>query len=649
MRPDRKEPPERVPMRDGDTITLPEMNEAKGALEHFFGFSAFRPGQEDIIAAVLGGENVLAIMPTGSGKSLLYQLPAVVRPGLTIVVSPLIALMRDQVQQLRGYGIAAAALNSANTDHDNRIIEAGVAKGRYRLLYVAPERFVRAETIALLRAANPSMLAIDEAHCVSDWGHDFRPEYLDLAATAQAIGNLQIVAVTATADPSTRAEIIERVFEAPPRLFVSSFDRPNIRLAFARKTNPDRQIEQLIARNKGESGIVYCASRKGTERLAAALRVTGVPALTYHAGLDADTRSRTQDEFVHTDGTVIVATNAFGMGIDKPNVRFVCHADLPQSVEAYYHETGRAGRDGLPSDTLALYGDTDVFLRERRLSEEGLSPFGDRERRKLEGMLALCEAPRCRRETLLAAFGEASSGPCGHCDLCERRLPVLNEAVAAARFLAAGVRRVTSGRILGRVALRAVGHARAAIARHAPAFFPAFTAAPAFSPSEWRGILYQLRRDHLIETYPDDEERWAFTEAGLAVLAGTAEDATVTVSSGRSIGIRAALAEIEAAQARNPSVPVRVPEPEALRAEARAQLSVAELRLLAALKAARLELAKARKVAAFAILHDKGLIEMARTRPRTEEELLHISGMDRKALELHGAAWLAVLARHDAE
>ncbi len=635
-------------MRDAEAAGQ-RMDEAHDALGRVFGFASFRPGQEEVIAAVLAGENVLAIMPTGSGKSLLYQLPAVVRSGLTIVVSPLIALMRDQVQHLREHKIAAAALSSANTAEENRAIEAGVAEGRIRLLYVAPERFVRPETIALLRAANPWLLAIDEAHCVSDWGHDFRPEYLDILPTARAIGELQIIAVTATAGPTTRAEIMERVFERPPRVFLRSFDRPNIRLAFARKTNPVRQIEAMITRHKGASGIVYCASRKGTERLAAALAVTGVPAIAYHADLDADTRSRAQDEFIANDGVVAVATIAFGMGIDKPNVRFVCHADLPQSVEAYYHETGRAGRDGLPSDTLALYGETDVFLRERKLSEEGLSPFGERERRKLEGMLALCAAPRCRRETLLAAFGEATTGPCGHCDLCERRLPVLNEAVVTARALAARLGRVTSRAAVGRLAAQAAELASTAIARHAPSFLTGPLAARPFSPADWRSILYQLRRAHFVETDPDDEERLVLTEAGLAVLAGTTEDAAIILSSGRSIEIRRALAEIEAAQARNPAVAVRAPEPEALRAEPRARLSVTELRLLAALKACRLELAKARKVAAFAILHDEVLIEMARKRPRTEDELARIRGLDRKALELHGAAFLAVLARHDVE
>ncbi|MGH6801462.1 MAG: RecQ family ATP-dependent DNA helicase, partial [Methylocella sp.] len=407
-----------------------------------FGFASFRPGQEEILKAVFAGENILAVMPTGSGKSLCYQLPAIVRKGLTIVVSPLIALMRDQVQQLQARGVAAAALNSSNSGEDNAAIEAGLRRKRFRLVYVAPERLVRPDTPELLREAGATVFAIDEAHCVSQWGHDFRPEYLDLGEAARAIGNLQLIAVTATADAPTRAEIIERIFPSPPRVFVRSFDRPNIRLAFERKVNAARQIGRALSRHKGESGIVYCASREGVERLSGTLSETGISALPYHAGLDADVRSRNQDEFLRNDGTVIVATIAFGMGVDKPNVRFVCHADLPHSIETYYHETGRAGRDGLPADTLTLFGDTDVFLRERQLVEGGLSPEGQREKARLDGMLALCEAPRCRRQTLLAAFGEASD-PCGNCDLCERRWPAFNNAAVAARSVTSALRRVS--------------------------------------------------------------------------------------------------------------------------------------------------------------------------------------------------------------
>jgi ATP-dependent DNA helicase RecQ len=324
------------------------VSEANEALERVFGFAAFRPEQKEILEAIFAGENVLAVMPTGSGKSLCYQLPAVVRRGLTIVVSPLIALMRDQVQQLQARGIAAAALNSANSGEDNAAIEAGLRRGRYRLLYVAPERLARADTIALLREAGANVLAIDEAHCVSLWGHDFRPEYALIAQAAQQIGNLQLIAVTAAADPPTRADIVKKLFASEPKIFVGSFDRPNIRLAIERKKDGPRQIEAMVKRHRGKSGIVYCASRKSTEKLSAFLSQRGVHALPYHAGLDGAVRSAHEDEFLRHDAVVIVATIAFGMGIDKPNVRFIVHADLPQSIEAYFKRLAAPAGTGCP-------------------------------------------------------------------------------------------------------------------------------------------------------------------------------------------------------------------------------------------------------------------------------------------------------------
>ena len=556
--------------------------------------------------------------------------------------------MRDQVQQLQARGIAAAALNSANSGEDNAAIEAGLRHKRYRLVYVAPERLVHPGTPELLREAAATVFAIDEAHCVSQWGHDFRPEYLGLAQAAQAIGNLQLIAVTATADASTRAEIIERVFPAPPRVFVRSFDRPNIRLAFERKVNAVRQIGRVLNRHKGESGIIYCASRDGVERLSGTLSETGISALPYHAGLDSDVRSRNQDEFLRNDGIVIVATIAFGMGVDKPDVRVVCHADLPHSIETYYHETGRAGRDGLPADTLTLYGGTDVFLRERQLVEGGLSPEGQREKSRLDGMLALCEAPRCRRQTLLAALGEASD-PCGNCDLCERRWPVFNNAAVAARSVTSVLRRVSRPFVLSRLAKSVAGKATATMIWKGQNFLPAFGAGKPFSPAEWRSILYQLRRANLIVTNLEDEERWDFTEAGLAVLGGQAHatlGGTMTLSSGRTAEIRQALRDIDSAQARTPATPIEALLPEAARKREIATLTVTETRLLAALKAKRLELAKAQEMAAFGILHDTVLIEMARMRPRTREELSLVSTIEPKKIEQFGTIFLAVIANH---
>ncbi len=623
------------------------MNKAREALERVFGFASFRPGQEEILTAVLAGENVLAVMPTGSGKSLVYQLPAIVRNGLTVVVSPLIALMRDQVQQLQARGIAAAAMNSSNSGEENAAIESGLRRRRYCLLYAAPERLVRPGTPELLREAGATVFAIDEAHCVSQWGHDFRPEYLDLAEIARAIGELQLIAVTATADAPTRAEIIERVFPAPPRVFVRSFDRPNIRLAFERKVNAVRQIRRVLSRHKGESGIVYCASREGVERLSGTLSETGISALPYHAGLDAATRSRNQDEFLRNDGTVIVATIAFGMGVDKPDVRFVCHANLPHSIETYYHEIGRAGRDGLPADTLTLYGDSDVFLRERQLVEGGLSPEGQREKLRLDGMLALCEAPRCRRQTLLAALGETAD-PCGNCDLCERRWLVFNNAAVAARSITSVLRRVSRPFALRRLTKSVVDRATATMTWRVQNFLPAFGGKP-FSPAEWRSILYQLRRANLIVTDLDDEERWDFTEAGLAVLGGQAHATlgeTMTLSSGRTADIRQALRDIDSAQTRAP-VTVEALLPEAAQKREIATLTTNDMRLLAALKSKRLDVARDQKLPAFDIFHDSILIEMALARPKTNEDLLLIPGIGAAKAARYGAIFLAVIANHN--
>ncbi len=338
---------------------MADLAAAQKLLRTVFGFAEFRAGQAEIIETILAGRDVLAVMPTGSGKSLCYQLPALMRGGLTIVVSPLIALMRNQVAQLRGYGIAAATLNSTNDFDENRTIVEQIARGELRLAYVAPERLAKPETVALLRRANVGLLAVDEAHCISQWGHDFRPDYMNLAALQNELGALQTIAFTATADAATRADILSRLFrqqpQEQPQVFVHGFDRPNLRLAMSARNHGRGQLAQFIAGHRGDSGIIYCATRRHAEDIAAFLRGEGVKALHYHAGMDAADRSRNQDVFLQEDGVVMAATVAFGMGIDKPDVRFVCHHNLPNTIESYYQEIGRAGRDGLPADTLTLF------------------------------------------------------------------------------------------------------------------------------------------------------------------------------------------------------------------------------------------------------------------------------------------------------
>ena len=397
---------------------MPNLAAAQKALRSTFGFEDFRPGQGAIIETVLAGADVLAIMPTGSGKSLCYQLPALLRDSLTLVVSPLIALMRNQVAQLTSYGVAAASLNSANDLAENRQIAARLARGGLRLVYVSPERLAQPDTLARLKRAKVGLLAVDEAHCISQWGHSFRPDYLALGAAQAELGGVQTVAFTATADAATRADILGKLFGRSPTVFVHAFDRPNLRLRVQAKTSGRGQIMDFVRAHSGESGIIYCGSRRKTEEIADSLRASGANALPYHAGLDQALRSRHQDMFLAEDGVVIVATIAFGLGIDKPDVRFVLHADLPANIESYYHEIGRAGRDGLRADTLMLYGMGDIGLRRMQIDQSKASNAQkDVDRKRLDALVALCESARCRRQSLLTYFGEAAP-PCGNCDIC---------------------------------------------------------------------------------------------------------------------------------------------------------------------------------------------------------------------------------------
>ncbi|MDB5532680.1 MAG: ATP-dependent helicase RecQ, partial [Hyphomicrobiales bacterium] len=391
-------------------------------LKSVFGYDEFRPGQEQVVDAVIAGKSVLAVMPTGSGKSICYQLPALLDDGATIVISPLIALMRDQVRQMRQLGVEAASLNSLSSEAETSATWDAIRSRSLRLLFLSPERLAIPGLAERLSRAGFARIAVDEAHCISEWGHDFRPDYRDLRGMATTLGIAQVIAFTATADKATRDDIAARLFPSVPEVFLHSFDRPNLQFRFAAKDQQRRQLADFLSKRRGDSGIVYCASRKKTEDLAAYFTSLGHTAVAYHAGMEQGLRNRNQDRFLQEDGIVAVATVAFGMGINKPDVRFVAHADMPGSVEAYYQEVGRAGRDGLPAETLTLYGLEDMALRRRQIDERELSQEQRRiEHRRFDAMVMLCEAASCRRQSLLAYFEEASE-PCGRCDCCNNEV-----------------------------------------------------------------------------------------------------------------------------------------------------------------------------------------------------------------------------------
>jgi ATP-dependent DNA helicase RecQ len=416
------------------------LDEVRSVLRDRFGHADFRPGQAEIIGAVLDGKDVLAVLPTGSGKSLLYQLPALILPSLTLVISPLVSLMRDQVQGLVALGIPAATLHSAAEPYETAEVLARLKSGSLKLLYVAPERLDQPAMVAALRGAHPHIMAVDEAHCIAHWGHDFRPEYRNLRQAAEAIGVRQIVAVTATAAPPTRAEIIETLFRARPRIFAGSFERPNLFHRVERRQPGMRQLQQFLVDHSGQSGIVYCATREKTDRLARQLRAAGFNALSYHAGLDGGTRHAHQDEFISEKGVVMVATIAFGMGIDKADVRFICHVDLPSSMETYYQETGRAGRDGLPAETLLLYAPQDFEARRVQLASISDPDRQHEAATKLALIEEFCRAPACRQQLLLRALGD--DGPrCGRCDNCRKGFLSLRRATRLPIASAAHLRR----------------------------------------------------------------------------------------------------------------------------------------------------------------------------------------------------------------
>jgi ATP-dependent DNA helicase RecQ len=602
-----------------------DIESARARLKAVFGFDDFRPGQDEVIGAVLGGENVLAVMPTGSGKSLCFQLPALLRGGLTVVVSPLIALMRDQVGQLREYGVEAASLNSSNDAAANAAVRRAIRDEKLRLLYVAPERLVREDTQELLGEAHVTLLAIDEAHCVSQWGHDFRPEYLALGRIRRDLGDVQTIALTATADAPTRKDIEEKLFSIPPRVFVRSFDRPNLRLAMRPKAGARKQIERFLETRKGQSGIVYCSSRKRTEELADALRKAGVRALAYHAGLESDVRSANQDTFLQEDGVVMCATVAFGMGIDKPDVRFVVHADLPSNVESYYQEIGRAGRDGLPADTLTLFGLDDMRLRRMQIEQGEASDERKRiERQRFNALVALCEAPRCRRQTLLAYFGEQSV-PCGNCDLCQDGVDTVDGTVDAQKAMSAILR---TGERFGTEHLVAIltGQTGDAMSRYGHDRLPTFGVGKDRTPGEWRSIFRQMYASGLIALDIVGHGSWSVTDAGREVLRGSAKIEL------RKDALWAEKAEKKTGRGGRAAVG-SAPE---------------NAGLLAALKALRTQIAKGIRQPAYVVFADRTLIEMAEIGPKNLDDMRLVHGVGAAKLERYGKAFLDVVLAHRA-
>ena len=588
------------------------MEKAVETLRDVFGFDGFRPGQEEIVRAAMAGEDVLAIMPTGGGKSLCYQLPALLRDGVTVVISPLIALMRGQVAQMRELGIAARSLNSANDESENALAIQEAEAGELRLLYLSPERLARPGTVAMLRRVGVTAIAVDEAHCVSQWGHDFRPEYRAIGGVRQQLDGVQVLAFTATADALTRKDIEERLFPAAPRVFLRGFDRPNISLAMTPRANGRKQLLDFLAAHRGESGIVYCQSRRRVEETADFLKAQGIDAAAYHAGFPPEQRNAVQDRFLGEDGVVVVATVAFGMGIDKPDVRFVFHMDLPKNIEGYYQEIGRAGRDGLPAAAHGLYGMGEVRQYRQWIDQGDASDEQKRiERGKLATLVAFCEALTCRRVTLLAYFGE-EAGPCGNCDLCRGEVETVEGTVEAQKALSAMVR--TRERF-GMEHLIAVlrGEKTEGVTKHGHDDLPTFGVGADVTKANWRSIFRQIDAGGLAQVLPEEFNRWAVTEAGWKVLKG---EATVMLCKpSRSTGSE-----------RMAKVPV--------------DTSGADEAVLAALKALRMGLAKERNVPAYVIFPDRTLIEMATALPRDREALGHIHGVGGRKLESFGDAFL---------
>ena len=599
----------------------PDPSPAKGLdiLRSVFGLDGFRGQQQEVIEHVIGGGDAVVLFPTGAGKSLCYQIPAIARQGVGVVISPLIALMRDQVEALKQAGVKAAALNSALEPDEARAVRAALRAGELDLLYVAPERFSAAGFLDLLTSVDIALFAIDEAHCVSQWGHDFRPEYRELARLKELFPHVPRIALTATADPTTRADLIERLGLESAEAFVSSFDRPNISYTIVERTNARAQLLDFLARHKGASGIVYCLSRAKVEAVAAFLNEKGIPALPYHAGLDAGIRARNQDAFLKEESVCLVATVAFGMGIDKPDVRYVAHMDLPSSIEAYYQETGRAGRDGQASEAWMCYGLADVSQR-RRMIAEGNAPEEVKrlENAKLNALLGVCETAGCRRQAVLAHFGETHPGGCGNCDTCLTPVDTWDGTEAANKVMSAIYR---TGQRFGAAHVIDVvmGKTTEKVEKFSHQHLPVFGVGQDISVKTWRSVVRQLTAMGLVHVNHEAHGALVLDAGARAVFRG---ERPVTLrrdperrrrDTNRALGVG-----------------------EALSAEAEA--------VFERLRRKRREIASAQGVPPYVVFQDTTLRAMAVQRPETLEQMRALPGVGDAKLERYGAAFLGVIA-----
>jgi len=586
-------------------------------LNDVFGYQEFRGDQEAAINAALSGRDSLVLQPTGGGKSICYQIPALLMDGVTLVVSPLIALMQDQVAALEQVGIRAAFLNSTLSAEQQHGVYRGLEAGEIKLLYVAPERLMQPHTLSRLQAMNVGLIAVDEAHCVSQWGHDFREDYLSLGELAGHFPGVPRMALTATATSEVRLEIVEQLKLVEPARFVAGFDRPNIRYEVQAKADAKRQLLNFLADHRDSAGIVYCMSRKKTEATAEWLQTKGFTALAYHAGLNKDTRARHQQRFLSEDGVVIVATIAFGMGIDKPDVRFIAHLDLPKSMESYYQETGRAGRDGEPSTAWMIYGLQDVMRLRQMVESSPASELRKRnERLKLDALLGWCEVTQCRRRSLLAYFGDVLEQDCGNCDVCLAPPDVFDGSEVAQKILSAVYR---TGQRFGAVHVIDVlmGKDTDKVRQHGHADLSVFGVGAELGQQQWRSILRQLVVLGLLTIDTAGYGALQLSETSRPLLRGEVE-----------LFLRRDLLKAPRSRKAKPKG---------------AEVAEEDRNLFEALRDCRKQLADAHDVPPYVIFHDAALKQMAADKPQSDSALMLISGVGQTKLERYGAAFLEVI------